>query len=396
MKRLAALLFGGVAAALAHAAPAGAAGPAGDCGGFPRVDITVPAGHCLALVADAKRGLRFPRRIVEVAANRYWIIDMGSWEPRQGRLLEMTLDEGALDPALRVRLTTLASRLDRPLGLVIGPDGKAYVGEAGRIWRTATTGPVVQEVVVDGLPADGAHPLKEIAFGAKGQLFINVGSHSDACRDASGRVPARCPEAEGPRPRAAVYVAELGSDARATVMRPHATGLRNSVALAVVGNTVLQGENSIDYPDGDEPPEELNVLREGAHHGWPHCVGARKPARALHERADCRTTEAPAQLWPAHAAPLHMLAVPTDSGSPWAGQLLVAWHGHRPTGQRVVRIPLDTRGRPTGQPVEVLSGWQAVGGARPKGAPTGLGVDRAGRLWVVEDRNKTVLMLRRE
>ena len=66
------------------------------------------------------------------------------------------------------------------------------------------------------------------------------------------------------------------------------------------------------------------------------------------------------------------------------------------TGQRVMSLKLDARGRPVGRPMEVLGGWDAVAGVRPKGAPTGLAVDRAGRLWVVEDRNKTVLMVRTE
>ena len=73
--------------------------PSGTCGPFPKVDVAVPAGYCMALVADNTRGLRFPRRIVELAPNRFWIIDMGNWEPRQGRLLEMTLNESAADPA---------------------------------------------------------------------------------------------------------------------------------------------------------------------------------------------------------------------------------------------------------------------------------------------------------
>jgi len=38
-------------------------------------------------------------------------------------------------------------------------------------------------------------------------------------------------------------------------------------------------------------------------------------------------------------------------------------------------------------------GLSAAAGARPLGAPTGITVDSAGRLWVVEDRNRTVLML---
>jgi glucose/arabinose dehydrogenase len=100
--------------------------------------------------------------------------------------------------------------------------------------------------------------------------------------------------------------------------------------------------------------------------------------------------------WPAHAAPLQMLAVPASSASPFAGQLLVAWHGHRPAGQRVVSFKLDAKGLPTGPARPWIDAWTARDGVRPKGAPTGLLVDSAGRLWVVEDRNRSVLMLLRE
>jgi len=388
-------IAGALALGMATGAAAASYTPNGTCGAFPKVDVAVPAGYCMALVADATRGLRFPRRIIELAPNRFWIIDMGGWEPNQGRLLEMTLQEGAADPAERVRINTLASKLDRPHGLVLGPDGKAYIGEAGRIWRTPISGPVAQEVVVDGLPSDGAHPLKELAFGPNGRLFINVGSLTDGCRDDAGHQPHPCPEVEGARPRGAVYEAVLGDASPALKsLRPYATGLRNSVALAWVGSTLLQGENSIDYADAGEPPEELNVLREGSRHGWPYCVGDRKPARGYEKAGACRGTEAPVQRWPAHAAPLHLLGVPAGNPSPWAGQVLVAWHGHRPTGQRVMAMKMNGNGVPSGPPVEVVGGWGASAGVRPKGAPTGLAVDRSGRLWIVEDRNKTVLMVR--
>lgn len=392
MKHLLAL----AALVLPLAAAAGNYTPTGACGPFPKVDIAVPAGHCLALVADYTRGLRFPRRILEVAPDRFWVIDMGNWEPRQGRLLELRLNEAAADPAERVRVTTLVSKLDRPHGLVRGPDGQVYVGEAGRIWRTPVDAAVQQEVVIDKLPDTGAHPLKEMAFGPDGRLYVNVGSASDACRGQGGVQPVPCPEVEGDRPRAAVYVAELGPGTPALKsLRPFATGLRNSVALGFAGKALLQGENSIDYADAAEPPEELNVLRDGARYGWPYCTGDRQPARGYDKRPGCAGTEAPAQRWPAHAAPLHLLAVPAGNPSPYAGQVLVAWHGHRPTGQRVMAVKVDAAGGPASAPVQVIGGWQEAAG-RPKGAPTGLAVDHTGRLWIVEDRNKSVLMLRRE
>ena len=373
----------------------------GTCAGYPRVDLQTPPGFCVALLADGSSGLRFPRRVLEVAPGRFWLVDMGSWEAARGRLLEFMLPAPG-EPAAPLTFAVLADKLDRPLGLALGPDGRVWLGEAGRISRAAigpAGAPVRLQTVIDGLPASGAHPLKEIVFGARGKLYLNVGSASDACRDEAGRQAVPCPETEGAQPRAAVYEATLGgTDFPLQSLRPFARGLRNSVALAYVAgpNLLLQGENSIDYPDETAPAEELNVLREGAHYGWPYCVGARTPARGYEGRFDCGKSAAPAMLWPAHAAPLQMIAVPATAKNVFAGQLLVAWHGYRAGGHRVVSFTLDPQGKPTGAPRTWIGGWTAAPGVRPLGAPTGLAIDAAGRLLVVEDRHKTLLMLVRD
>lgn len=384
---------------LATAPPVAAAGyaTAGTCAGFPRVALQVPAGWCVALVADAATGLRLPRRVLEVAPGRFWLIDMGSWEPGRGRLLEFELP--ATRTAATVAMKVIADKLDRPLGLALGPDGRVYVGEAGRIWRTPVTLPVAPETVIDGLPSDGAHPLKEIAFGGRGQLFVNVGSFTDACRDSAGAQAMPCPERAGAKPRAAVYEAVLGGPSfTLQSFAPFATGLRNSVALAWVAGppTLLQGENSIDYADETAPPEKLNVLTKGSDHGWPYCVGAREPARGYEGRADCARTAPPSMLWPAHAAPLQMIAVPATAKNAFAGQLVVTWHGYRAGGHRVVSFALDGQGRPVGEARPWISGWSAAKNMRPLGAPAGIAIDSLGRMLVVEDRNRTLLMLTRE
>jgi glucose/arabinose dehydrogenase len=369
----------------------------GTCAGYPRVDLQTRSGTCVALLADASAGLRFPRRVLEIAPGRFWLVDMGSWEAGHGRLLEFMLP--STGPAAPLTFTVLADKLDRPLGLVRGPDGRVYIGDAGRIWRTAVGAPgtpVHGETVIDGLPSTGTHPLKEIVFGAGGKLYINVGSSTDACRDEAGVAKLPCPDLEGERPRAAIYEATLGGrDFTPQAMRSYSRGLRNSVALAYVAgaNVLLQGENSIDYPDEASPFEKLDVLRDGANYGWPYCVGAREPARGYEKRFDCATTEAPAMLWPAHAAPLHMIAVPAGAKNAFAGQLVVAWHGYRAAGHRVMSFTLDAAGKPTGASQTWIDGWTALAGVRPLGAPTGLCIDAAGRLLIVEDRNRTLLML---
>jgi len=156
-----------------------------------------------------------------------------------------------------------------------------------------------------------------------------------------------------------VYRAQLdpAQGWKVTRFEPFATGLRNSVALTVLpSGAVLQGENSIDYPDAAQPPEELNRLQAGRHYGWPYCVGKGVAARGYEKRYDCAQSTPPVQIWPAHAAPLHLLQ--GTAGSPFAGQLLVAWHGYRPTGQRVMRVPIRADGTPTGPPRPVLEGWR--------------------------------------
>lgn len=380
-------------ALLLAGAPALARGytPEGECGGWPRVALATPKGWCVGLVADEREGLRMPRRLLEVAPGRFWIVDMGNWEPGRGRLLEMTLGR----PGERPQVRTLADKLDRPHGLARGPDGLVYIGESGVVWRTPLPAPgagITREDVITGLPNGGAHPLIELVFSPEGRLYLNVGASTDACRNDAQQQPLPCPDRQGTRPRAAVYEAVLGGPKRTLqTLRPFATGLRNSMALAFVpGLGLLQGENSIDYADANAPVEELNLLRDGSDHGWPYCVGRQQPARGYEGRADCKRTAAPLQTWPAHAAPLAMLFA---AHGPLKGQLLVAWHGHKPTGRRVVGFAVDAGGRVAAKPTEWVAGREAVPGRTPVMTPAGVSLDAQGRLWVVEDRNRSVLVL---
>ncbi|MBP6339257.1 MAG: PQQ-dependent sugar dehydrogenase [Vitreoscilla sp.] len=377
-------------------AASGATWAATSCAGHPRLKLTVPAGWCMGLVADGSDGLRMPRRLLEVAPGRFWLTDMGSWDAGKGRLLEVRTD-GSATGAARVRV--LAHGLNRPHGLQRGPDGQAYVAEADGVWRTPVGEAVQREDVVKFLPDQGSHPLKEIAFGDGGSLYINLGSASDDCQ---GAWP--CPDAAGPMPRAAVLEAKLGGP-RLTLqtLKPYATGLRNSLGLAVgPGGQLWQAENSVDYPEASEPAEELNLLSPGSQHGWPACVSDAR-GRSMSARASkagaavCTPATAPYMAWPAHAAPLQLLFPPAPTNgqpaTPWAGKLLAVWHGYRATGHRVVAWALGADGKPMGARQDIVSGWGSVPGQRGPGAPAGATVDHRGWLWLVDDRNHLLLVL---
>ena len=131
----------GAAAALTAAGALTAVQPAGAqasgayrvtdrrCGPFPAARVTALEGACVGIVAQG-RPLRFPRTLLEVAPNRFVIVDMGGWARGRGRIFLMTVSRGG-----QARFRTLFAQLDRPHGIARGPDGKIYIGEAGRIFR---------------------------------------------------------------------------------------------------------------------------------------------------------------------------------------------------------------------------------------------------------------------
>ena len=394
---ISALLLGWGAAVLAEAKDAEGYVPNGKCAGLPQIQVKTAPGFCLGLAAT---GLGMPRGVLPLADGSILITDMGAWGKGKGRLLKLSRAADVYNSSV------LLEGLDRPHALQLGPDGEVYLGEAGRISRFKADAAKPQlETVLDNLPEDGRHPLKTFVFGKDGSLFVNFGSATDNCEnhiDASKPALQSCTEAEAETPRGVIHHYMLVDGKWQDHV--YARGLRNSMALAVnpVSGELWQAENSRDYinrkipglkSDENLPHEELNLVKDGAHYGWPYCYDNNVAAPEF-AGANCSAFKKPVRLMPGHAAPLGMIFYSGDAALPaWRGSLVMGWHGYRNNGHRIVAYRFGANNQPKGEYTELVGDWADTPGKHPMGAPTDIKADAHGTLWVTEDRNGTLLAL---
>jgi glucose/arabinose dehydrogenase len=399
------LLIGLALALTAGAAQAlpqwGYAREARTCGGYRRAVIGTIKGLCAGIVLapppaglpPSKRTIHMPRTLLPLPGGDLLVVDLGTWDPGRGSVWRLTPKSGG-EP----KLTRVLTELDLPHTIAYGPDGAIYLGEMSRISRfdpdTATLTPVVT-----GLPdnrlRENRHPLSAFIFDADGALLVNVGAPSDQCPPEPGQP--RCAEAEQ---HAAIWrFAAEGPGKWAATPTVHARGLRNSLALVRTrAGAILQAENSIDVADPKWPPEELNVVRRGAHYGWPYCMGANQPAPAWKARkVSCAPYVRPKVLMAPHGAPLDLVEYRGAMFPELSGKLIVSLHGYRSTGSRLLAYTLDAQGEPTAtKPLDLTPGWRALKGKRPSGAPVGMAVAADGAIWVADDRNGAILRFARD
>ena len=382
--------------ALGSVTPVRAASPykvEGRCDGFAKVALVTRPGTCVGLVGS--RGLGFPRGLAEHRGDLY-ITDLGSRLPGRGRLLRVRLDRPW-------KPTVVLSRLDRPGAIVSGADGKLYIAESGRIIRfnpDARDPAASIEQVLYGIPTDGLHNLPGLARARDGGLFVSIGSASDNCEDERGRPPRPdrpCPELSAKPPR--------GSILRLPPVRGrpqiYAHGIRNALALLYLPNGILlaasNGRDNIDSADGnlsdeDLPHDLMLAVTSNSDHGWPYCFDFDRPSPEF-PRARCSNYSRPAMLLPPHSAPLSMLRYGGDRLPELHSKLVVAYHGYRVQGHRIVAFDTDANGMPIGPSVDLVSGWTAVRGVRPLGTPVAMLELKDGSILILEDHNGTLLRL---
>ena len=365
-----------------------------------------------------------PRGLLALSNGDWLVTDLGNWYPGNGAIWRLSFGP---DGAPRWR--RLAQGLNMPHTAARGPDGRIYVSEMNRILTldpdaadpAATVRTVIGDLPDNRLHAN-RHPLSSFVFDANGDLLVNVGAPSDRCVDARGRARANAAGAciDSATTAQVRRHAYLGNGRWAEDSTVFASGLRNSIALVRhPSGTILQGENSVDLTTPDHPYDEINVLRQGGHYGWPYCVDLVTPLPGWSAaQARCGQRDRPVALLPPHAAPLDLIYYDGAMFPELRGRLLMSWHGYRRAGGRIVAAETDGEGRPltdiggryaiyprgalsypAGAPSlrgKVLTpGWDTVAGRQPRGAPVVLAVAADGSIWVTDDRNRAILRIAR-
>jgi glucose/arabinose dehydrogenase len=285
-----------------------------------------------------------------------------------------------LDPLTGSGVTEVLDDLNRPYGLVFH-DGWMYVAERHRIVRYEAPGFTRRDVVVADLPTGGSHWTREIAFGSDGMLYVSVGSSCNVCEESD--------------PRRAAVTRYRPDGSGETIV---AEGLRNAAGLAVHPETgeLWASQNERDMLGDDLPVEEINILADGDHFGWPYCNGDRTANPEYRDRASfCASTTPPALGIQAHSAPLGMVFYDgTQFPQEYRGDLFVALHGSwnrsERTGYKLVRVRVED-----GRPVSYEDfAWGWLSGQRVSGRPVYPAVAPDGSLLLSDDEGGRIYRIR--
>jgi len=326
--------------------------------------LTVPPGFEIEVFADGLRGVRTLKMGPD--GMLYAVLS------RPGQIVR-------LDPARGGRAEEVVDGLSRPYGLAFH-DGWMYVGETSRIVRFRGPGYERAETLVDGIPT-GGHWTREIAFGPDGMMYVSIGSSCNVCDE------------DDPRRAAVVRYRPDGSGE--TIV---AEGLRNSAGLAFHPSTqeLWASQNERDNLGNDLPLEEINVLADGEHFGWPYCHGDRVPNPEYQDRSDFYRSTTPLALGLiAHAAPLGMVFYEgTQFPEAYRGDLFVALHGswnRSPrSGYRLVRVRVEN-GRPVSYE-DFATGW--LENEQVSGRPVYPAVGPDGSLFLSDDEGGRIYRIR--
>lgn len=337
--------------ALGACGPSQTPGPTAECdadnGG-----ISLPQGFCGLVVAESVG----PARHLEVAPNGDIFVALRNTRSSDGEvvtggvvLLRDEDGDGRADRTFRFGENGGNEVLLRGGYLYFATDDAVlrYPFPEG---ATAPSGP--PDTLVSNLPATQNHRAKSLALGQDGDLYLNIGSPSNACQEEPRSVGSPgldpCPQLET---RAGIWRFDAhGIGQTQADGTRFATGLRNTVALALHPSgelygvihgrdqlSALWGEHFTEEENAEKPSEQFVLIQEGDDFGWPYCYhdpASNTKVLAPEYGGDgelvgrCSEMKDPIIGFPAHWAP-NDLAFYTGEHFPpeYRGGAFVAFHG---------------------------------------------------------------------
>ena len=281
--------------------------------------------------------------------------------------------------------TVLIGRLNSPFGMALVGD-QLYIADTDALLRvpftpgqTSITAKPEKVVDLPGGPIDHHWTKNVIATPDGSKLYVTIGSNSNV-----GERGMKVEEG-----RAAIW--EI--DPKTGYHRIYAYGLRNPVGLGweptthmlwtVVNERVELGSDIV--------PDYLTDVQFGGFYGWPwYYWGGLPDPRPKDPDTDGlqETVIRPAYALGPHVAALGLsFATGQTLGPQFANGAFIGEHGswnRRPfSGYKVVFVPF-AKGRPSGMPVDVLTGF-LDGHGHAHGRPVGVAIDRTGALLVADD-----------
>ena len=284
--------------------------------------------------------------------------------------------------------TTFIEGLDAPYGLAF-VDGTLYVANQGNLvsfeYTEGATSLAGSGTEVTKLPAKiNHHWTKAMTASPDGsKLYVGIGSNSN--------VGERGMDVE--EDRAVIW--EIDRETGAS--RIFASGIRNPTALAFDpwNERLWAVVNERDELGPQLVPDYLTSVRDGAFYGWPYSYyGQNVDLRIKPARPDLVKKA----VVPDYALGSHVAALGVDFttegglGGQFGEGAFVGMHGSwnraDPSGYKVVFVPFRG-GRPSGEPIDLITGFLKDGHAR--GRPVGVTYDAArGVLYVADDVSNTV------
>jgi glucose/arabinose dehydrogenase len=274
--------------------------------------------------------------------------------------------------------------LNSPFGMVL-VDQTLYVANTDALvafpYREGDLRIDAQGTTLADLPGGtlNHHWTKNVVASPDGRtLYVSVGSNSNVAENGI----------EQEKDRAAI----LAIDRTTGGSRVFASGLRNPVGMAwePERGALWTAVNERDELGSDLVPDYMTSVREGGFYGWPYSYfGQHVDKRVKPQRPDlvAQALE-PDYALGAHTASLGLGYSTGGVAGRFGRGMFVGQHGswnRQPrSGYKVIFVPF-TNGMPSGEPVDVLTGFLDERDGDSRGRPVGVVIDRQRALLVADD-----------